>query len=128
MKLCEVEKQLILYTKNHFGRIDYKQDLKYFAAKLYGLSPEQVEWYSISNMITELYQKLYSNGFIYFNLQTFFSETFRRAFREQGKREVNWNTINREILSEIQGMAIRDGEKLLLELGKADLKLLPEVG
>lgn len=126
LELYEIEKQLILYTKCHFKRIDYKNDLKNFAAELYGLSPEQVELYSISNMVTDLYQKLANNGLITFNLKKFLSDTFRRAFREENKREIDWNIINREMLVEIQGMRIQ-GTILEDGLGKADLSLLPDM-
>jgi predicted aldo/keto reductase-like oxidoreductase len=71
MNLHKIEKQLILYTKGHFKRIKYEQDLKYFAAELYALSPEQVEWYSISHMVTDVYQKLVDHGLISFNLKNF---------------------------------------------------------
>jgi hypothetical protein len=125
LALHQIEKQLILYTKCHFKRVDYKNDLKYFAAELYGLSPEQVELCSISHMVVDLYQKLADNGLITFNLKNFLSDTFRRAFREENKREINWNILNREMLAEIQGMQVQD---TILEgqLGKADLSLLPE--
>lgn len=125
IELHQIEKQLILYTKLHFKRIDYKNDLKYFAAELYGLNPERVELYSISNMVTDLYQKLADNGLITFNLKTFLSNTFRRSFREEDKNEINWNIINKEMLAEIGGMQIQ-GTILEGELGKADLSLLPE--
>lgn len=127
MELHKIEKQLILYTKCHFKRVNYEQDLKYFAAELYGLYPEQVELRSISHMVVELYQKLVDHGLITFNLRNFLSDTFRRAFREENKREVDWNILNREMLSEIQGMQVQD---TILEgqLGNADLSLLPNEG
>jgi hypothetical protein len=124
MNLHKIEKQLILYTKGHFNRINYEQDLKYFAAELYALSPERVELYSVSNMVMDVYQKLVDHGLIDFNLKNFLSDTFRRAFREEGKREVDWNIINRQILAQIQGMMVQGTG---LELGDADLSLMPEV-
>lgn len=126
MELHEIEKQLILYTKGHFGKIDYEKDLKYFAAELYGLYPEQVEWYSIFNMTIKLYQKLIDAGLIDFKLINFLSETFRRAYREEYEDKIDWMTVIRQILGEIQGMQVYEGDKILIELGNADLSLIPE--
>jgi hypothetical protein len=125
MKLHDTEKQLILYTKGHFGKIDYEHDLKYFAADLYGLFPEYVEWYSVFNMVVKLYQKLVDEGFIDFKLINFLSETFRRAYREDNTDKVDWMIVIRQMLAEIQGMAVCEGENVLIELGRADLSLIP---
>lgn len=123
MELHEVEKQVILYSKGHFKQINYQQDLKYFAAELYDLNPEQVELYSIVNMVTDIYQTLVGNGLIDFNFKNFLSWTFRRAYRETSKNEVSWNIVLREMLAQIQGMQVLGTG---LELGKADLSIIPE--
>lgn len=127
MELHEVEKQLILYTKGHFKQVNYQEDLKYFAAKLYNLPPKHVELYSIVNMVIDLYQELIDNGYLKFNFKTFMNDIFKRAYREQNKREVNWNIIIREMLAEIQGMQVNNlTDKEDLELGEVNLSLIPE--
>jgi hypothetical protein len=123
MELHKIEKQLILYTKGHFKQINYQEDLKYFAAELYGLEPERVEWYSIINMVNDVYQTLIDKGLIDFNLKNFLSDTFRRAYREESIMDVTWKIVVREMLGEIQGMQVQGTG---LELGKADLSLISE--
>jgi hypothetical protein len=127
VKIFEAEKQLILYTKNHFKRNRSDEDLKYFAAKLYGLDPRQTEKYNVINMVVDLYEKLIAMGLIKFTLNSFLSETFRRAWRQNGNDNVNWDTVISHILAEIQGMQVKDKEKVFIELGEADLSILPEL-
>ncbi|WP_137743334.1 hypothetical protein [Robertmurraya siralis] len=124
MELHYWEKQLILYTKNHFERIDYDKDLKYFPAELYGLHPEQVELYNMLGMVVRLYQKLIDNGHIPFTLERFISENFRRAFRENNKHEISHKHILRQILAEISLIHVLDDKgKRIFELGEIDEKL-----
>ena len=119
MDLHNTEKQLILYAKNHFGRIDYGEDLKYFAARLYGLDPEQVEIYMIRNMVIELYQKLISGGYLSFQLKAFMNGLFKRSWREKGRHEIDHSLLLRELLGDIQGMKVKD-----IELGETDKSIL----
>lgn len=119
MELHNTEKQLILYTKNHFGRIDYEEDLKYFAARLYGLGPEQVGTYLIRSMVIELYQKLIGGGYLSFQLKTFMNDLFKRSWREKGRHEIDHSLLLRELLGDIQGMKVKD-----IELGEADKSIL----
>ena len=121
MDLHYAEKQLILYTKGHFKRIDYYNDLKYFAANLYGLSVEQVDEYNILHMVIDLYEDLVDTRYIKFRLKHFLSDVFKRGFNDTGKNEIKWDNVIRHILAEIQGIGV-DG----LELGKADLSLIPQ--
>jgi hypothetical protein len=106
MELHYWKKQLILYTKNHFGRIDYEKDLKRFATELYYLSLEHVEKYSVLHMVVDLYQKLVDNEKIPFNLERFISDIFRRSWRERDSREVSYDDVIRQLLAEIQGMEV----------------------
>jgi hypothetical protein len=121
MELHYWKKQLILYTKNHFGRIDYEKDLKRFAAELYYLSPEHVEKYSVLHMVVDLYQRLVDEGHISFKLEGFISDIFRRSFRERNSREVIYDDVLRQMLAEIQGIVVLGAN---LNLGSPDEKML----
>ena len=125
MKLYHYEKQLILYTKNHFKRIDYDRDLKYFAAEHYGLSLESTDDYNVLHMVIDLYQKLIDNDYKGFKIERFISDSFRRSRRERDSNEVSYDDILRQMLSEIQCMQVRGySDKEDLELGEADLSIL----
>jgi hypothetical protein len=121
MELHYWKKQLILYTKFHFGRIDYEKDLKRFAAELYGQSLEHVEKYSVLHMVVDLYQRLVDDGHISFKLEGFISDIFRRSFRERNSREVNYDDVLRQMLAEIQGIVVLGTN---LNLGSPDEKML----
>jgi hypothetical protein len=121
MELHYWKKQLILYTKNHFGRIDYEKDLKRFAAELYYLSLKHVEKYSELHMVVDLYQELVDNEKISFKLERFISDIFRRSRRERDSREVSYDDVVRQLLAEIQGMQVLGTG---LELGSPDEKML----
>lgn len=121
MQLHEVEKQLIKYTKGHFKRIDYYNDLKYFASELYGIGEEHIDQYNILHMVIDLYESLVKNGYIDFRLKFFLSDVFKRASREENKHEVSWHNVIREMLAEIQGIPVKG-----LELGETNLSIIPE--
>ncbi|PLR99585.1 hypothetical protein [Bacillus sp. T33-2] len=120
MELHYWEKQLILYTKNHFPRTDYEKDLKRFPAELYVLSIEHTDDYNVLGMVVRLYQKLVDNGHIRFTLEKFIDNIFRRASFERHKNEVAYVDVLRQMLAEFQGLQVRDGESVILDLGKAD--------
>jgi hypothetical protein len=121
MELHYWEKQLILYTKYHFDRLDYDKDLKRFAAELYYLSLEHVEKYGVLHMVVDLYQKLVDNETLSFKLERFISDIFRRSWRERDSREVSYDDVIRQLLAEIQGMQVLGTG---LELGSPDEKML----
>lgn len=120
MELHYWEKQLILYTKYHYGRIDYNKDLKRFSAELYGLGVENTDNYNVLGMVVRLYQKLVDAGHIRFNLEKYISDIFKRASFERGKKEVSYNDIIHQMLAEFQGLVVHEDEKEILELGEVD--------
>jgi hypothetical protein len=120
MELNYWEKQLILYTKGHFGRTNYDKDLKRFPAELYGLSLEHTDNYNVLGMVIRLYQKLVDSGHIRFTLEKFIADIFKRASFERHKSEVAYQDVLRQMLAEFQGLQVRDDEKVLLDLGSAD--------
>ena len=117
-KLTNIEKQLILYTKHHFKRIDYDNDLKYFAVELYGLYPEQVEKYSILNMVVDVYQKLIDLEYIELKLNKFIDIIFQGAWMRDGK--ISKDDLIKRMLGVIQETATGD---LLKDL-KADHSII----
>jgi hypothetical protein len=123
MELNYWEKQLILYTKGHFGRTDYNKDLKHFPSRLYGLSLEHTDDYNVLGMVTRLYQKLVDDNHIRFTLEKFIGDIFRRASIERHKNEVAYDDVLRQMLVEISMVQIRKGGNIELDLGTADENL-----
>ncbi|PKR82902.1 hypothetical protein [Heyndrickxia camelliae] len=120
MDLKYWEKQLILYTKGHYPRTDYEKDLVHFPSEFYGLSLEQTYQYNVLHMVTDVYQKLVANGHIQFKLDTFITDIFKRAWWDNGKKEVSYDHILKHMLSEIQNIVILNSG---IELGGVDENL-----
>lgn len=112
------EKQLILYTKGHFKRLNYAEDLKWFPAELYGLEVEQVSIENVFHMVVDVYETLGKYGFVHFELKEFLASLFR------GSSSVQLETVIRQLLSEIQGMSVANTG---LELGEADKELAKRI-
>lgn len=126
MELNYWEKQIILYTKGHFGKIDRATSLTYFAAEHFGLYPSQVEQYSINYMVTNLYEKLIDGGYIGFDLYSFIHEAFKRQhFHAESTDSVKWGDMLNLMLSDIQGISVR-GEGFDLNLGAPNKNLLQQ--
>ncbi|AFV21553.1 MULTISPECIES: hypothetical protein [Bacillus] len=124
MELHYWEKQLILYTKGHFKRIDYKKDIKLFTAKLYGLGLEDVGMQNILHMVLDIYEALCENGYINFKLKTFIATLLKKSAFKSESNKIDAYDILQELLAEIQGISVlRNG----LDLGKADRELLEEI-
>lgn len=126
MKLSYWEKQIILYTKGHFGEINHHH-LKYFAAEHFGLHPDQVEQYSINYMVANLYEKLIDEGYIGFKLYSFVNEVFKRKrFEGDNSDGVKWSDMLKLMLSDIQGISVL-GEDFNLDLGAPDKEILKQI-
>lgn len=124
--LTIIEKQLILYTKGHFtdlGKMDYAEDLKYFAAEAYGLYPKQVEQRSIFHMVITLYQKLIDNGYIRFDLEQYMANLFKRSWlHDNDGNKISRENVLDQMLAEIQGCPVKG-----MDLDKADLSIFYSV-
>lgn len=121
MELNYWEKQLILYTKNHFEKIDYDGELRYFPSKLYGLYLEHTEDYNVFGMVVRLYQRLVDMELLTFSLEGFLNDAFRRSLIERGKNdELNRRDIMRLMLAAIQNMNVMGTH---LDLGVRDDEL-----
>ncbi len=112
------ENQLILYTKGHYGHINYENDLRYFACKLYGLDLQHTDDYNVFGMVVRLYEKLVEIGLIRFSLEDFLTSAFRRsAIERSANDEIKHMDIMRLMLAAIQNMKVLDTP---LNLGNAD--------
>lgn len=118
------EKQLILYTKGHFKRIDYKKDIKLFPAKLYGLGVDQVDMKNVLHMVVDIYDTLCKNKYIDFNLKTFIHSLLRESAFKGTSHKTNVDDILNMLLAEIQNIPVVSKG---LDLGKADGELLEKI-
>ncbi|PGT89810.1 hypothetical protein [Bacillus thuringiensis] len=118
MELHYWEKQLILYTKGHFKRMDYRKDLKLFTARLYGLGLEDVGTRITLHMVIDVYETLCENGYINCTIKTFISSLLRKS------NTVDVYDILNTLLSEIQGIPVASKG---LDLGEADRELLATI-
>lgn len=122
------EKQLILYTKGHFGPVNYDNDvLKLFAAKLYDLEINRVDPYNINHMVIYLYEALVEQGFIVKPLINLFDMFFKEANKDQ-RKAVLAQDITITLLKLMQGIKVKDdNDSFLIELGTADKNLKKEI-
>ncbi|KXY51058.1 hypothetical protein AT268_31640 [Bacillus cereus] len=124
MELHYWEKQLILYTKGHFKRIDYKKDIKLFTAKLYGLGLEDVGMQNVLHMVLDVYETLCENGCINFKLKTFIATLLKKSAFKGEPHKIDEDDILHELLAEIQGISVLNTG---LDLGEANRELLEEI-
>ncbi|MFJ8528522.1 hypothetical protein [Bacillus sp. NPDC094106] len=124
MELHYWEKQLILYTKGHFKRIDYKKDIKLFTAKLYGLGLEDVGMQNVLHMVLDVYETLCKNGYINFNLKTFIATLLKKSAFKSESNKIDGYDILQELLAEIQNIPVLSKG---LDLGEADRELLEKI-
>lgn len=123
MELHYWEKQLILYTKGHFDRVDYEKDLKHFPSELYGLGLERTDNYNVLGMVTRLYQNLVDAGHIKFTLEKFISDIFKRATWERNSGDVTHDDILHQLLAEFQCLTVFENGVRVIDLGTADEEL-----
>ncbi|PDZ55741.1 hypothetical protein CON15_19565 [Bacillus cereus] len=124
MEIDYWEKQLILYTKGHFKRINYKKDIKHFAANLYGLNLEQVSTDNVLHMVLDIYENLCLNDYIEFNFKNFISDLFKNAYFTDRGDKVDLSDILNQMLSQIQNTpVVRKG----LNLGEVDKGLFEKI-
>ena len=88
MEITYWKKQLILYTKNHYGKINYERDLKYFVAEYYTLDVEYVDYFNVFSMVMSIYRQLFLNDKMDYNLENFVSAMFADALLQRGEMAV----------------------------------------
>lgn len=121
------EKQLILYAKGHYPRINYVADLKYFPANCYGIPLHLVDTHNESSMVIDLHEELCKAGLIHFKLRDFLDGVLRRA-RQAAAGDIEWDGVIAELLSEIQAIPVRNNQdELLIDLGLPDKKLFSTI-
>ncbi|WP_026673282.1 hypothetical protein [Alkalihalobacterium bogoriense] len=100
------EKQIILYAKCYFGKIDYDNDLKYFVADDLQTTGDKVHKDDIVQFIFNLYDKLVANGYIPFSVKKFVERTYQRKWVYENQIDIRKEDIMKNMLSEIQAMKI----------------------
>lgn len=116
------EKQLILYTKGHFGKVIYTDNiLKLFAAKLYDLDIERVDPYNVNHMIMYLFETLVEKHYIKMPYLELFHRLFKQANKNQ-RKEINGEDIRIVMLNHMQGILSKG-----LDLGVADEDLKKDI-
>lgn len=113
--LTVAEKQLILYSKNHFKKTDMIEDLKVFAGVQYDLYTHQVPPHSIYHMVVNLFFKLMEKGYIETQPKSFIMELFKST-----EDKLDYKAVISKMMAFIQWVKA-DG----LNLGKSDHSLLP---
>ncbi|MET3505541.1 hypothetical protein [Halalkalibacter oceani] len=121
-ELNHFEKQLILYTKGHFGRINYDQDLKYFASELYDIPVNHIDKYNILSMVVDIYQKMIDLKLMEeIKLRKFIGNIFYSAWMVDGR--ISKDDLLKRLLSNIQN-ASTDGK---FSYDEVDFPILEEV-
>ncbi|UOE96196.1 hypothetical protein [Alkalihalobacillus sp. LMS39] len=113
------EKQMILYAKCYFGKIDYEKDLQYFIANDLQITADKVHKEDIVQFVITLYDKLVADGYITFSVKNFIERTFQRKWVYENQIEVRKEDIMKNMLSEIQAMKING-----LDLPEPDFTIL----
>lgn len=114
--LTVAEKQLVLYSKNHFKKMELLEDLKVFAGVQYDLYTNQVPPHSVYHMVVCLFFKLIDKGYITTQPKQFIMELFRTS-----EETLDYKDVISKMMVGIQWVKA-DG----LNLGRADHLLLPK--
>lgn len=129
MALTHYQKQIILWTKDHFR--DYPDmTLEKLVAKTYDLQLEQVTERNIYNILLDIYGALVKEGLLHFSLERFLLDAFKqnRYSNESGQdgQVIRRKDLIRLLIAELQGLKVWDDlmKVKLLDLGEADLSLI----
>lgn len=117
MDLTYWEKQLVLYTKMHFGKINYKHHLKYFTAKNHQVSDSDVSLVNMFSMVSSTYKKLVMVNHSEFDIQNFILDVFKNAAHSGNHGRADMWDVMETMLSEIQNS---QPKALGLDLGVLD--------
>jgi hypothetical protein len=121
------EKQLVLYTKLHYPRRNYKADLKFFPSKCYGLTLEQVDMSSMIHMVSNLFDKLVESELIRFEMGDFLEETLKFALWDNRKDITIWDILS-GMLDDVSGIGVfNDKKEKIIDLGFPDAELFTEI-
>lgn len=132
MTLDYWEKQLVLYTKRKYLRVDYDEDLNTIVGNAYGFYAKDVDFHNTISFVSGVFEKLVEQKVIAFNLKTFITDTLKSASRFGGESKIDWHDVIKEMLVEISGCVIeglKDWEvdkKLLIEINKENLFIHPD--
>lgn len=123
MELAYVEKQIVLYSKGHFGSRSKEKasDLLSFASKHYNIPEEYIETSNILNMVSRLYLKLSNHGFLNADFLNMIGECFKKS-KARGERCITHFDIIDFMLSEISMIDVT--MKGAFDIGEPNHKLL----
>lgn len=114
--LNHIEKQVVLYSKGHFKRIDQIEGLKVFASELYALG--EVEVYTVYHMVSNIFFKLQRENYILISLEKFIQdELFTRR-----TPQIDQSIMIGKMMVEIQNVKVEG-----LNLDEADYDLFPSL-
>lgn len=109
MKLTFLQKQLILYTRGHYGEVDYDSHLKYFAGFYFQIQPDHITKHHVFKFVSETYHDLQKQELVTFRFDNFMDEILKSA-RFEGKDTVQLNDIMIRMLIEISECELEDYE------------------
>lgn len=117
--LNHLDKHFILYSKNHYKRVDDSlTDLARIVEKSCALPENYSNEYKVYELLSETFSKV-ANEFM-------FREFFKRLFCKYGSlkvSEANYQYAGELMLGHIQSLKIMDGDRIIWDIGSAD----PEV-
>lgn len=100
MELTFWQKQLILYTKGQYGKIDYDRHLKYFAGLHFEIHIDHITEHHIFKLVSKTYHDLQKRQLVTFNFERFMCDVFRNA-KFDGREDVQLKDVIIRLLSEI---------------------------
>lgn len=129
MALTHHQKQIILWTKDHF-REHPEMTLEKLVAKTYDLQLEHVTERNIYSILLVIYEELVQEGLLHFSLETFLLDAFKqnRYSNESGQdgQVIRRKDLIQLLIAELQGLKVWDDlmKVKFIDLGEADLTLL----
>lgn len=119
--LNHLDKIFILYSKDHYKRInDPLIDLAKIVDKACALPENYHKDYSIYILISETFSKVADDWMV--------RDFFKRLFCKFGTLEVieaNHKYAGELMLGQLSTLSVRDGERLIWDVGEADPELWP---
>ena len=120
-QLNHLDKHFILYSKNHYKRIDDPLvDLGNIVNKACALPEGYTPEYKAYEILCETFVKVADDWML--------KEFFKRLFMEFGTmtlREADYKYASSLMMGNLQCLKVRDDERVLWDIGEADSKVWP---
>lgn len=111
----DIYDQIVLYCKGHFVEHDIIIDVKTMLANYYGLEVKSIS----NNRVFEEVMTAYIRHAPHQSLERVFIEMFRNIKEHDAASMTRW------LSGKIANIKVREGDKVLVDLPKADPSLLP---